>query len=711
MKADDVVGRPVFPAARRHGGCAESRAMERAVLFRSLGGRLRQLPSVRAVLLLSSVMILATLISAALVLVDLRQKELDHARGEIVSLSEILSDQTARTFDGVALMMRATRERLSDEVGRRFELDSEEVRLLLLTRSAGLPQVKSLFVVDQQGFGVNSSRPDYLRRLPMAEREFFSHFVANGSDGIFIGLPQKARVDGQWTYYVSVRLADEAQQLRGVLVAAISIDYFEKLYENITLDFATRILMLDRQGRLLAGKPRNEARFGQLDANPAALAKLRGQPPGHTLIDREELAGGPRFVAYHQVANYPLVISATVDQDDALTPWHRVVRPIAASVALVVLFVVLATLLMARNLLRRGQLEATLKESDEQLRQMVHSVRDAIVTVNSARRVVLFNAAAEQMFGVGAELAIGSEIGELLARCLRPAQLPSLSGYFDQGWRSPPGTALLGSVELLRDEQPFPVELSLSTTTFRGELLLTAILRDLTERRRAERQLLDTNRQLQELSASLQEVREQERSRISRELHDELGQLLTGIRMEVSWLGGRLEEGQQALTQKVGTIKGQIDQTIASVRRMSSELRPLVLDDLGFAAAASWYVDQFSARTGLTVELHLPTDEPQLDDGLATALFRVLQESLTNVARHAEARRVEVRLALRDAEWALSIRDDGIGFARSPGKAGEIGLVGMRERAQILGGEFSVTTAPGAGTLIEIRIPIKGDRP
>ena len=674
-----------------------------AFQFKALKDRLRQIPSVRALLVLSLVMILATVISAALVLVDLRHKELDHAKGEIVSLSEILSDQTARTFDGVALMLHGARERLSDDIGRRFKLDSDEVRLLLLTRSAGLPQVKSLFLVDQQGFGVNSSRPDYIRRLPMAEREFFKTFADHDRDELFIGRPEKARVDGQWVYYVSLRLEGGGGQLRGVLVAAISIDYFEKLYENITLDFASRILMLDRQGRLLAGKPRNEAQFGQLEANPAALAELLSQSPGHTVTDREDLAGGARFVAYHQVAKYPLVISAAVGQDDALTPWYRVARPITASVALVVLFVVLATFLMARSLLRKDLLETTLKDSDEQLRQMVHSVRDAIVTVNSARRVVLFNDAAAQMFGVGAEQAIGSEISELLARGLRPPQLSSLSAYLDQGWRTPPGLALLGSVDLLRDEQPFPVELSLSTTTFRGELLLTAIFRDLTERQHAERKLLETNRQLQELSSSLQNVREQERSRISRELHDELGQLLTGIRMEVSWLGGRLLGEQQVLISKVTSIKGQIDQTIASVRRISSELRPLVLDDLGFAAAAHWYVDQFSARTGLPVTLELSGADPQRGDAAATVLFRVLQESLTNVARHAQAMQVEVRLRFGDGSWVLSIGDDGVGFDAIEGRG--LGLIGMRERVQMLGGKFTLTTSPGHGTRVEIEVP------
>jgi PAS domain S-box-containing protein len=650
-------------------------------------------------------MILATVASTTALLLDRHREELAHAQGETVSLSRILSEQTTRTFEGVALMMRGVRERLSDERGLNLRLDSPLVHLLLQARSAGLPQVKSVFVADSQGFGVNSSRRDFISRLPMKDREFFRHFTGGGGDEIFISRPEKARVDGQWAYYVSMRLTDAAGQFRGVLVAAINIDYFESLYGNINLDFVSRIQLLDHEGTLLASLPHDEGMYGKKAANPEALAKLRAQPEAGVVESSEKLAEGRRFVAYRQVAKYPLVISAAIDEYEALTPWRRIVFPIVAGVSVVLLFVLATTYLMVRSLLRKDALESELKESDERLRQMVQSVKDAIVTVDSGKRVVLFNSAAERMFGVRADEAIGSEIGQLFSRCLRQPQLMSLLSYLEEGWQSPAGLAILGIIELLRDEQAFPVELSLSTTSFHGKILLTAIFRDLTERQRAERELLETNRQLSELSTSMQNVREEQRARISRELHDELGQLLTGVRMEVSWLGGRLRPEQRELIDKVSSVKGLIDQTIASVRRISSELRPLVLDDLGFAAAASWYVDQFSARTGLPVTLDLPADDPELGSALATALFRVLQESLTNVARHAEASKVEVRLSLKGDAWALSIRDNGVGFEHDPGRIRDIGLVGMRERVQILGGWFSVITAPGEGTSIEAVIP------
>ncbi len=677
------------------------------VISQSIGLKevLRPSSSVRAILVLSLVMILAIVISATAIVLDLRQRELTHAKSEIVSLSRILAEQTTRTFEGLALTLHSAQERLSDDLGRHLELDSLPVHLLLQARVAGLPQVRSMFVVDHAGRGVNSTRPDFIPLLSMADREFFRHFADGGNDELFISRPEKARIDGEWAYYASTRLLDAAGQFRGVLVASISIDYFESLYDSIALDFVSRIQLLNRDGILLAGQPHDEEMFGKVDGNLAALARLDALAQDEVIVASEDSLEGARLVAYRQVAKYPLVIGAAINEDEALTPWRRVAIPIVVSVLLILFLVLTTTFLMVRTLSRKGALESVLKERDEQLRHMVQSVRDAIMTVNSDKRIVLFNSAAERMFGVGAEETIGKDLGEALSHCLPQAQLLNLQRYLDEGWRSPAGLALLGIIELLRDQQTFPVELSLSTTTFRGEILLTAVFRDLTERQRAERELLESNRQLQELSAALQNVREQERTGIARELHDELGQLLTGIRMEVSWLGGRLQTEQGGLIDKIGAIKGQIDQTIASVRRISSELRPLVLDDLGFAAAAGWYVDQFSIRTALPVTLALPDHDPEQGGAVATALFRVLQESLTNVARHAKATKADVRLSFRDDGWVLSIRDDGAGFVLDSNKRRGIGLVGMRERVQILGGHFAVTTSPSHGTTIEVHIP------
>lgn len=660
--------------------------------------------SVRAVLSLAIVMGIVTAISTVVLLTDLRHRELAHATGEIESLSRILSEQTTRTFDGVVLAMSGVRERLSDDFGRRLDLGSLPVSLLLRSRIAGLPQINSLFVVDAEGRLRNSSRKDFVPGMSVTDRDYFRHFLANRTDEVFISQPERSRLDQRWAFFVALRLTGDDGSFRGLVVASIKIEYFEALYESIALDTVSRILLLDRQGILLAGKRHDEKLLGDKGGNPETLEALRIQPGDGVIVKVESESAARWFVGYREVAKYPLVVSAAVEEDEALIPWWHIVRPVVSGVALVLVFLAGTTLLLVRSLLSKAALEADLKEGDDQLRHMVQSVRDAIVTIDSEKRVALFNHAAEHLFGIGAREVVGADIRQLLSRTLGQVQNANLVRYIEEGWALRQGESMLRIAELQRNGVSFPVELSISTIPFHGQTLLTAVFRDLSERRRAEHQLLESNRQLQELSAAVQNVREKERARIARELHDELGQSLTGIRMEVSWIGSRLLPENEGLSQRVVAIKSLIDQTIASVRRISAELRPLVLDDLGLTAAVSWYVDQFSTRTDIPVDLTLPDDDSVPGGAVATALFRVLQEALTNVTRHAQANHVEVVLQHRNRGWTLRIRDDGIGITEEAGERQGIGLLGMRERVQILGGRLVLESVPGQGTMIEVLI-------
>ncbi len=678
-------------------------------MFRSeaIDALLKPSRSVKSLLLLSLVMASVIISIAVTALWDMRERELAHARKEITGLSRILSDQTTRTFEGVALTMHGIRDRLTDKIGRTLDLDSMPVHLLLQARVAALPQVRSIFLVNAQGEVVNSSRPDLKPGTIVADRDYMRYFTEGGEDDLFIGQPVTSRIDGQPAYFASTRLLDAKGRLRGVVVAAIRIDFFETLYDGVGPEMAGRILLLNEHGVLLAGtnhaNPANLAYGSSVGAvNP--LLRLQSQTSDEALLTEETSASDHWYVAYRRVAKFPLVISAAIDDDYALASWRRIVCPISGALLLILAMLAGTTFLMARNLTRKDTLEAALRESDEQLRYMVQSVRDAIVTVDPTKRIVLFNRAAERMFGLEAAAAIGKPLGEVLSSNLSEEHAAQVLRHVEQGWQSTAVPVLAGTIELRRDGCDFPVELSQSTTIYRGKALLTAVFRDLTERRRAELQLFESNRQLQQLSASLQNVREEERVRIARELHDELGQLLTGIRMEVSWVGSRLATDQAKLAGKVQDIKRRIDQTIASIRRISSDLRPSVLDDLGFAAAAAWYVEEFSARTGLDVHLSLSPDDPEQGGQVATTLFRVLQESLTNVVRHAHATRIDVSLHLRDGIWLLTIKDDGTGFNQQTAMHKGFGIVGMRERVQILNGRFDITSAPDGGTLIEIAL-------
>ncbi len=239
-------------------------------------------------------------------------------------------------------------------------------------------------------------------------------------------------------------------------------------------------------------------------------------------------------------------------------------------------------------------------------------------------------------------------------------------------------------------------------------LAALALKRELAREEALTAELRGSQRQLRELAAALQDVREAEQMRIARELHDELGQHLTGLKMDLSWMSGKLPEDQPELQRKAEGMKKLVDTAVKSVRRLASELRPLVLDDLGLVAGLEWLVQDFSKRHGIEVALDMDIGDAAPPDAQASALFRILQESLTNVARHAQASRARVALTHAAGRLVLSVQDNGQGLAGGAGKAGSFGLIGIRERAIMLGGQASVSSRPGEGTRIEVSIPYSG---
>lgn len=213
---------------------------------------------------------------------------------------------------------------------------------------------------------------------------------------------------------------------------------------------------------------------------------------------------------------------------------------------------------------------------------------------------------------------------------------------------------------------------------------------------------------LRELAGFLQGVREEERTRIARELHDELGQALTALRLDLGWLRGKCgaHGGPQAgAAERVAAALGVVEQSIVSLRRISEDLRPAMLDSLGLAAAIEHHVTQFSQRTGIPCHLWMNREEFDLPGALATAVFRIVQEALTNIARHAGATRTSVTIEQNEREIRLAVSDDGCGFdASTPKKT--FGLLGMRERITLLGGRFEIDSVPGQGTRINATLPL-----
>lgn len=229
-----------------------------------------------------------------------------------------------------------------------------------------------------------------------------------------------------------------------------------------------------------------------------------------------------------------------------------------------------------------------------------------------------------------------------------------------------------------------------------------------TQHRRAAEQLRESHAQLRALSEYLQTVREEERTRIAREVHDELGQALTSCKLDLSWIASKLPRDCRSLSEKTRRLMAQIDATIHTVRRISSELRPGVLDHLGLVAALEWQANDFQNRSGIKCEVQTSVQDSSLDQNLSTTLFRIFQETLTNVIRHAGATHVRVRLTEADRRVCLEVRDNGRGISRSEiHNSKSMGLLGMRERAALLGGDFKIGRAnSGPGTRVNVSIPL-----
>ncbi|MEE8321405.1 MAG: PAS domain-containing sensor histidine kinase, partial [Gammaproteobacteria bacterium] len=267
---------------------------------------------------------------------------------------------------------------------------------------------------------------------------------------------------------------------------------------------------------------------------------------------------------------------------------------------------------------------------------------------------------------------------------------------FENEFRTKEGKTLIGSM-------------SVSLIEMEGEKCMVSMTRDITERKQAEAQVLKSREHLRNLATRLQMIREDERTLIARKIHDELGQTLTGLKMDMFWLADRLPKHWKKIPQRTRVMLSLLDSTIDFVRKFSMELRPSILDDLGLAAAIEWQVNEFATRTDCihTLDIDIPDLRP--DHNRDTAIFRILQEALTNVAQHANADQVKVSLARSDSQLVLTVKDNGTGIDEEKiTSSSSLGLIGMRERTGALGGKIMIEKAEEGGTRLTLTVPYGG---
>ena len=351
------------------------------------------------------------------------------------------------------------------------------------------------------------------------------------------------------------------------------------------------------------------------------------------------------------------------------------------------------------DLSKQQQLRDEIERFKRRLRS-VFELAPVAIWIAENDRIVFANQAAERLFGRDRTI-----LGQPLYQLLETASHDAVRTQVERSLAGAREVELVHGTIVRADGTQREVEIALAALPDHGRTTVQMVVADVTRRRLGLAELEQSRESLRRLSTSVVEAREDERRRIARELHDELGQRLTALKMELSTLPGVGALGERQ--RRVQGLTTMLDDTLASVRRISSDLRPMMLDDLGLNAAIEWLASDAARRMGIEVTVHLNENDALLDDRLATAVFRMVQEALTNVARHARATGVTVVLRQHDGELELVVEDNGIGYPEGAmRREGSFGLLGMRERASMLGGRLEAGNAPGSGARLVVHLPL-----
>ena len=364
---------------------------------------------------------------------------------------------------------------------------------------------------------------------------------------------------------------------------------------------------------------------------------------------------------------------------------------------------------LQKEMAERWRSEAALRERELRYRSLFESSHDVIVLLDATGNILEINRRGEHVTGDSQSALLHMNV---LQHLVPPEDHSIVQGMlrdvvqgqvreYEVRWRTQTGSMvhLAGA--------------SIPRFAASGEFLSTlCTLRDITERKRAEEQLRATSEQLRVLSARLRSTREEEGARSARALHDELGSALTSLKWDLEEIDNtytlaRSQGSLLALRAKIATMTKQIDDTINTVRRIASELRPRILDDLGLAAAIEWQTQQFQARTGIICQVDALVENGGVSQEQATAIFRIFQEALTNILRHAQATRVNITIAEEEGAYIVDVRDNGRGITEEERTGSRsLGLLGIRERVQLIGGTIDLTGLTGKGMVLTIRVPL-----
>lgn len=602
-----------------------------------------------------------------------------------------------------------------------------------------VPQFEAIAIVTPDA-RVRCASPRMPYGMTLANTPWFSR--ARTVPGYVVSDPMRGPATG--TPVVAVSLPAPARAGGGWIVAGLELERLRQLTEGLALPSGAVVSVLTRDGRVISRQPPLAGALGQPYPNAGIVTRAAGQQEGTTRaagLDRVD-----RVYGYARVPTTGWLVNVGLPESAVFDPAEQsLLRAVAlGGLGLLMLGLLAGTLYRSavhanrilvqtaralRNLdggetltpagsaeLRaaieslngilheRRQLEARVRDHEAMLDAIIATAADIIVVTDEVGRIELFNAAAERTFLWSADDVIGQPFTRLLSPDERRPALELFSGWAARGIHAAAQADGLRPLTGLRSNGTrFPLELAVGRFEQNGAQRFTAVARDVTARHATERELQDALARMRHLSRQLVDVQERERRSIAHELHDQIGQALTAAQMRLRLLLRR--RGIDLGDEDAKRLSDILDVALASVRSLSRSLRPEQLDHLGLVAALQDLVREMCESSDIQcrVDVDALGDQPE---AVSLVLYRIAQEALTNVVRHADARHVELTGHQEDGHVVLRIADDGGGIAASRRQRPGIGLQGIQERAAILGGKVDIHSAAGTGTAVVVRLPI-----
>ena len=363
------------------------------------------------------------------------------------------------------------------------------------------------------------------------------------------------------------------------------------------------------------------------------------------------------------------------------------------------------TLSIVKEISKRKQSEIELRESEQKFKMLFNNINDAVFVTQLSKEksygdfIEVNDVACSRLGYTKEEFLLLSPSAIVWQKCIDDFNL-----FNDKLLKE--GHVIYDLVHRAKDKKLIPVEINSHLFLYNDKLTVLSIARDITERKQAEEKLKRSSKLLRELATHLQSIREEERTMIAQEIHDELGQVLTALKIQISLLSNKLNKNQEPLKKKINSLIDMIDASVESVQKISSKLRPGILDELGLIAAIEWQTEEFEKLTNIKCSLVLPKNEIKLERDKTTAIFRIFQEALTNIVRHSGATKAAISLLNHQSNISLEIQDNGRGITEGQVKDFKsLGIHGMIERAMVFGGHVDIEGFPGNGTLVKVEIP------